>query len=237
MVAGALAVLAGVGIGDLLWNHVPRPNPTATSTRGRRIGPLPSTTAAGPRDTTAPGSPPHPARIAAHVDPGLVDVNTVLGYQTAEAAGTGMVLSPTGEVLTNNHVIEGATRITATDLATHRTYRAVVVGVVVTTAAATTRPVGTPAVTITTTTTPTPPATAPVGVPVLRVLPSTPAAEAGVAPGDVLTEVTSTPVRSPDQLAGLIGQHHPADTLTVAWSAPTGSTSSATVMLATGPAG
>jgi S1-C subfamily serine protease len=66
--------------------------------------------------------------IAEKVDPGLVDVNTVLGYQGGEAAGTGMVLTPDGEVLTNNHVVEGATRIQVTDLGNGRTYSATVVG-------------------------------------------------------------------------------------------------------------
>lgn len=66
--------------------------------------------------------------IAAKVTPGLVDVNTVLGYQGGEAAGTGMVLTPDGEVLTNNHVVEGATRIQVTSLGNGKTYSASVVG-------------------------------------------------------------------------------------------------------------
>ncbi len=69
----------------------------------------------------------HSARAAA-VDPGLVDINTSLGYQATHAAGTGIVLTSSGEVLTNNHVIRGATRITATDLGNGRTYTAKVVG-------------------------------------------------------------------------------------------------------------
>jgi S1-C subfamily serine protease len=67
-------------------------------------------------------------QIAAKVDPGLVDVVTTLGYQSGKAAGTGMVLTSTGEVLTNNHVIDGATSIKATDIGNGRTYTAKVVG-------------------------------------------------------------------------------------------------------------
>src|SRR2546427_429590 len=52
-------------------------------------------------------------QIAAKVDPGLVDVVTTVGYQGGKAAGTGMVLTSTGEVLTNNHVIDGATSVKA----------------------------------------------------------------------------------------------------------------------------
>jgi len=66
--------------------------------------------------------------VANKVAPGLVDIDTTLGYQRAEAAGTGMVVSSAGEVVTNNHVIDGATSITATDIATGRTYTAKVVG-------------------------------------------------------------------------------------------------------------
>ncbi len=60
--------------------------------------------------------------------PGLVDVNTVLGYAHDEAAGTGIVLTSNGEILTNNHVIEGATQIRVTSLGNNKTYTASVVG-------------------------------------------------------------------------------------------------------------
>ena len=66
--------------------------------------------------------------MAKQVDPGLVDINTGISYQNATAAGTGMVLTAKGLVLTNNHVIEGATSISATDIATGKTYKATVVG-------------------------------------------------------------------------------------------------------------
>lgn len=62
------------------------------------------------------------------VSPDLVFVNTVLGEQQEQAAGTGIVLTSSGEVLTNNHVIEGATSIRATDAGTGQTYTAAVVG-------------------------------------------------------------------------------------------------------------
>jgi S1-C subfamily serine protease len=68
------------------------------------------------------------SQIAARTDPGLVDIVSTLGYQNAEAAGTGMVLTSSGEVLTNNHVIDGATSIKATDIGNGRTYTAKVVG-------------------------------------------------------------------------------------------------------------
>ena len=56
------------------------------------------------------------AQIAAQTDPGLVDIVSNLGLQQAESAGTGLVLTPSGEILTNNHVIKGATAIRVTDI-------------------------------------------------------------------------------------------------------------------------
>jgi S1-C subfamily serine protease len=68
------------------------------------------------------------AQIAAKTDPSLVDINTNLGLQGGAAAGTGQVLTSNGEILTNNHVIAGATSIKATDIGNGRTYTAKVVG-------------------------------------------------------------------------------------------------------------
>jgi len=65
---------------------------------------------------------------AASVTDGIVDVTTNLAYQNASAAGTGMVLTSSGEVLTNNHVIRGATTIRVTDPSTGKKYAATVVG-------------------------------------------------------------------------------------------------------------
>ena len=59
---------------------------------------------------------------------GVVTINSVLQYQNAESAGTGMILSSDGEILTNNHVVNGATSITVTVESTGRSYRADVVG-------------------------------------------------------------------------------------------------------------
>ncbi|MGD0603897.1 MAG: trypsin-like peptidase domain-containing protein [Streptosporangiaceae bacterium] len=68
------------------------------------------------------------SQIAARVDPGLVDVVSTDGDEQATSAGTGIVLTSTGEVLTNNHVIEGATAIKVTDIGNGKTYTAKVVG-------------------------------------------------------------------------------------------------------------
>ncbi len=72
--------------------------------------------------------PPNLRHLASSVDADLVDVDTVLAYEGAEAAGTGIVLGSKGEVLTNNHVIREATSVEVTDLGDRRSYRADVVG-------------------------------------------------------------------------------------------------------------
>jgi S1-C subfamily serine protease len=74
------------------------------------------------------GAPSNVSAIATKVTPGLVDVNSTFSYQRASGAGTGIVLTSSGEVLTNNHVINGATSISVTDLGNGKTYSATVVG-------------------------------------------------------------------------------------------------------------
>ncbi len=60
-------------------------------------------------------------QIAAEVDPAVVDIDTNLGE------GTGIISTPTGEIITNNHVVEGATAIRVAVL-NRGTYTATVVG-------------------------------------------------------------------------------------------------------------
>jgi len=103
-----------------------------------RSGVLSSFAAPDPSSYAEQDAPEQPARpvlsdralsaVAAKVTPGLVNIYAELGYQGAESAGTGIVLTPNGEVLTNNHVINGATGIRVIDLGNGRTYRATAVG-------------------------------------------------------------------------------------------------------------
>src|SRR5215469_13686035 len=73
-------------------------------------------------------SPMTATQIASKTNPGVVDITSTLGFSRATAEGTGMVLTPNGEVLTNNHVIEGATSISVRDVGNDHTYKAKVVG-------------------------------------------------------------------------------------------------------------
>jgi S1-C subfamily serine protease len=67
------------------------------------------------------------AQIEAAVDPAIVDITATLG-NTGTAKGTGIVITANGEILTNNHVIAGATNITVQIAGTGPTYQATLVG-------------------------------------------------------------------------------------------------------------
>jgi S1-C subfamily serine protease len=80
-------------------------------------------------DAPGSGSALNAAAVKQKVEPGLVDITATLKYASETAEGTGMILSPSGLVLTNNHVIDGATAVTVS-LAdnVHRIYKAQVIG-------------------------------------------------------------------------------------------------------------
>jgi S1-C subfamily serine protease len=107
VITGALALAAGATAGGLIGGLHPTSVGTATATSKTMLS---------------------TSQIASRVDPGLVDVVSTLGDEQATAAGTGIVLTSTGEILTNNHVIDGATSIKVTDIGNGRTYTAKVVG-------------------------------------------------------------------------------------------------------------
>jgi S1-C subfamily serine protease len=85
---------------------------------------LASAVAASPAG--AAGHSIHGVRAGANA--GVVDIYTTLGFPKGIAAGTGMILTRSGEVLTNNHVIAGATHFKVVDVTTHHRYSATVVG-------------------------------------------------------------------------------------------------------------
>jgi S1-C subfamily serine protease len=114
-----VAVLVGLGIGHGVWNHA-----GSVSSGGSSQDPFGSGSGTGNGSGTGPAT----SSVAAEVSPALVDINTQLSYQRDAASGTGIVLSANGLVLTNNHVIEGATTISVTDIGNGKTYRGEVLG-------------------------------------------------------------------------------------------------------------
>ena len=81
---------------------------------------------------TPPGTAQTLTSATAAEEAGVVDIDVVLNG-TQRAAGTGMLLTSDGEVLTNRHVVDGETNISVTVAATGQTYAARVVGMSTTT--------------------------------------------------------------------------------------------------------
>ncbi len=150
-VVAAVLLVGGLALANALQSppstSAAPPKPTSTATPTRPSSPprpspsAPSTPSPAPSDPSGvlPGAPPTTApqqekltpqqsAAAAAVSKGLVDVVTTIGYDGAQGAGTGIVLSADGLVLTNHHVVTGATSIRATDVGNGKTYDATVVG-------------------------------------------------------------------------------------------------------------
>jgi putative serine protease PepD len=78
-----------------------------------------------PGTTVSQSSKGSVAGVAEAVSPMIVEINAVSA--AGESTGSGVVITSDGEIVTNNHVISGASSIEAT-LSTGRTYPAKVVG-------------------------------------------------------------------------------------------------------------
>ena len=119
---------AGGGTTTVVGQASPALQPAATGWRGGFGDPGRAGGFSGGSGTGSTGSAAATGTATATQEVGVVDIDTVLGYQNGEAAGTGMVLTSAGEILTNNHVVDGATKITVTVVKTGATYPAAVVG-------------------------------------------------------------------------------------------------------------
>jgi S1-C subfamily serine protease len=113
LVVAALAASIGAGATVALGSHH-GPSPAAgVSAAGQGGGGVP-----GPHDNAsgsgASSAPLNAGLVAKKVDPGLVDIVATLKYNGETAEGTGMIISGSGLVLTNNHVIDQSTAIRAT---------------------------------------------------------------------------------------------------------------------------
>ena len=65
--------------------------------------------------------------IAALVSPAIVDINTIT--TSGQASGTGQILTSDGQVLTNNHVVDGSTSISVVIAGRSGSFKAHVIGV------------------------------------------------------------------------------------------------------------
>ena len=137
----AAAGVAGAGVSRVAWpssqlaSNATSPVTTTPSSDspggsgGIGISPFGGSGGSGSGSTEGAGGPSDVSAIASKVDPAVVDVNSTFNYNGgAEGAGTGIVLTSTGLVLTNNHVIDGATKLSVTDVGNGETYPATVAG-------------------------------------------------------------------------------------------------------------
>lgn len=122
----AIVAILGVAIGAAaafgVAHNTPR-QPSSTSTGGV---PTPGSGQAPVQNTE--NSKINVAAIAKAITPSVANITSKLQYENATAEGTGIVISSSGLVLTNNHVIYRSTKVTADVGGTGRTYTARVVG-------------------------------------------------------------------------------------------------------------
>ncbi|MEZ5142950.1 MAG: trypsin-like peptidase domain-containing protein [Acidimicrobiales bacterium] len=142
VVLAFLAAFAGAGV---VATSLTQPTTRSSESGAGRITPsTPPTTVAPATPSPAPPSDPGTggsgsggsggsssaptswSDVAATVSAGVVNIQSLL--PDGVGAGTGMVLTDSGEILTNNHVVDGAEAIEVTVVATGASYSAQIVG-------------------------------------------------------------------------------------------------------------
>ncbi len=121
-----IVAILGVGIGaaaafGIAHNNTPQsagPSASSLPTPGSQGAPLHNTGT----------SKINVSAIANAVTPSVANISSRLQYQNATAEGTGIVISSSGLVLTNNHVVDGATQVTVQSNGSGRSYPARVLG-------------------------------------------------------------------------------------------------------------
>lgn len=126
MVAGAATAILGVAFGGGFLADRLASSPSTSPGSASTTPFIPGTSFGGGSSGSSSSASADPSGVAAKVTPGIVNVNVSL--DGGAAAGTGMVITSTGEVLTNNHVIDGETSIRVELPSTGRTYSAHVLG-------------------------------------------------------------------------------------------------------------
>jgi S1-C subfamily serine protease len=134
-----IAGVAGTAIGFTLARSINNGRLAQVITQ---TSPSTGTTNPSPLPSQAPITPVQPSAnpttgllnldaLAAKVDPAIVNIDTLI--QTANgsgaAAGTGLIVTSDGQILTNNHVVNGSTSINVTIAGHSGTYNAHVIGV------------------------------------------------------------------------------------------------------------
>ncbi len=141
LIGGGTAIALGIAAGGIGVGLAPHPESSTTASKPATVQPAIrpwygsdsngfGSGGTGSGGSGAGGSAPAGSTPAtAAQETGVVTIVSRLDYDSgSEAAGTGIILSRGGEILTNNHVVEGSTSITVTVESTGESYTADVVG-------------------------------------------------------------------------------------------------------------
>lgn len=116
-----LATGGGIGAGYAMAGFIRDHGATATHVQ----------TSQSIEQSTSSGANLNLDGVTRKVSPAVVDVNTVIqtANGSAEAAGTGLIITSSGDILTNNHVVEGSVTVRVTIQGRTGTYPATILGV------------------------------------------------------------------------------------------------------------
>ncbi|MGI5240932.1 S1C family serine protease [Dactylosporangium sp. CA-139066] len=132
-IVGLALAVAAAGLAAIVGARNPGPSPRASAPAEPNVA-APLLPTDGPGESPSAAVSPTPTRalntpeIIAAVNRSVVNITSTLGLRNTRVAGTGVILNASGLVLTNNHVIAGATSISAVAVVNGRTFQAGVVG-------------------------------------------------------------------------------------------------------------
>jgi len=145
VIAAGAVLLTGAGVG---WGYATSrilhsiTSGAQTAQNPIHVPPIGGSSSSGGSGSSSSGLPAQSSQanqpidvqaVTSKVSSAIVDINTVIASATgrggSQAAGTGMILTSDGEILTNNHVVEQSTSIRVTIPGRSNTYTATVVGV------------------------------------------------------------------------------------------------------------